>query len=160
MSSTNKTANLNLNSWIASDKPKREDFNMDNQIIDKTITEHIGDTVAHVTQEEKSLWNECVFTGTYFGNGTYSRTITTNCPFEAKLGFIFPANRPASVVKFSTSQKYNYLGFFSPMVNSLGVKLGDDRKSFTVTQSSTAATDNEYASLNESGVAYEYILFR
>ena len=41
MGSTNKTGDLELNQWIGSDVPKMEDFNRDNEILDKTISEHI-----------------------------------------------------------------------------------------------------------------------
>ncbi len=160
MSSTNKTQNLKLNNWIASDKPKREDFNMDNQIIDAALTEHKNDVVSHINQEERERWNDYMFSATYFGNGSYSRTITPACTFPIRAGFIFSSNRPLSVIKFSANQKYNYAAFFSPMVTTLGVKLSNDAKSFTVTQNSTAATENEYMNLNESGVAYQYVLFR
>lgn len=34
MPSTNKTTNLKLNKWSGSDKPKKDDFNADNQLID------------------------------------------------------------------------------------------------------------------------------
>ena len=37
MSSTNKTTNLKLNDWVGTDVPQREDFNADNQRIDKAI---------------------------------------------------------------------------------------------------------------------------
>lgn len=53
MSSTNKTEKLGLNSWIGSDKPKRIDFNTDNEIIDRAISEHTEDTVVHINAEER-----------------------------------------------------------------------------------------------------------
>ena len=48
MSSTNKTGELELNKWIGSDIPQMEDFNRDNEIIDKTLGEHIWDVSKHV----------------------------------------------------------------------------------------------------------------
>lgn len=160
MSSTNKTKKLNLNSWIGSDKPERIDFNTDNEIIERAITEHTEDTVVHIEESERDKWNNYMFTGMYYGDGTTSRVIKTNCPFEARIGFVFANNRTITVARFSDSKKNNYFGFFGFFANSLGVKLNDDRKSFTVNQSVTAMTANEYSNLNESSVAYHYVMFR
>ena len=66
MSSTNKTKNLQLNSWIGSDRPKREDFNADNSIIDKAITDHVEDNTVNITSEERGIWNNYMFTGSYY----------------------------------------------------------------------------------------------
>ena len=56
MSSTNKTTNLQLNDWVGTDVPQREDFNADNQRIDKAIGDHTGNTTVHITQAERDLW--------------------------------------------------------------------------------------------------------
>lgn len=53
MGSTNKTGELELNQWIGSDVPKMEDFNKDNEIIDKILGEHIWDISKHVTAQQK-----------------------------------------------------------------------------------------------------------
>ena len=55
MASTNKTTRLQLNSWVASDKPKMEDFNSDNAIIDQSLGTHIANTSIHVTAADKSF---------------------------------------------------------------------------------------------------------
>ena len=160
MSSTNKTKKLNLNSWIGSDKPERIDFNTDNEIIEKAICEHTEDTVVHIEQSERDKWNNYMFTGMYYGDGSVSRVIETNCPFEARIGFVFANNRTISIARFSTSMKNNYFGIFGFLANSLGVKLNNDRKSFTVNQSAASLTENEYSNLNEKSVAYHYVMFR
>ena len=59
MSSTNKTANLGLNSWIESDRPKRTDFVSDNTIIDNVLGNHVKDNGVHLTAEEKQTFHEC-----------------------------------------------------------------------------------------------------
>ena len=53
MSSTNKTEVLRLNQWISSDKPKREDFNYDNQVIENNFNYHTSDKFIHITQGER-----------------------------------------------------------------------------------------------------------
>lgn len=160
MSSTNKTKKLGLNSWIGSDKPKRIDFNTDNEIIDKAVSEHTEDTVVHINEEEREKWNNYMFTGMYYGDGSTKRTIQTNCPFEARIGFVFANSRPITIARFSESKHNNYFGVFGFLANSLGIKLEDDCRSFTVNQSASAMTANEYANFNESSVAYHYIMFR
>ncbi|MGN1202387.1 MAG: hypothetical protein ACI4RF_03770 [Eubacterium sp.] len=160
MSSTNKTKNLGLNSWIGSDKPERIDFNNDNEIIDSVVSEHTADTVVHIDDSERDRWNNYMFTGMYYGDGSITRVIQTKCPFEARIGFVFANSRTITVARFSDSKKNNYFGIFGFLANSLGVKLNDDCISFTVNQSASAMTVNEYANLNESGVAYHYVMFR
>lgn len=51
MPTENKTTNLSLNNWLATDKPKREDFVNDNNIIDTVLGTHIADTSLHITEE-------------------------------------------------------------------------------------------------------------
>lgn len=160
MSSTNKTQGLKLNSWIGSDKPERIDFNTDNEIIDKAVTDHTSNTTVHISESEREKWNNYMFTGMYYGDGSVSRTVTTNCPFKARAGFIYANARPMDITRFSDSKKNNYFGAFSYLASSLGVKFGSDGKSFTVSQTANALTANEYFNLNEVGVAYNYILFR
>ncbi|MCH5321290.1 MAG: hypothetical protein J1E36_05975 [Eubacterium sp.] len=160
MSSTNKTKKLNLNSWIGSDKPERIDFNTDNEIIEQAICEHTEDTVVHIDESERDKWNNYMYTGMYYGDGSVSRVVETNCPFEARIGFVFANNRTISIARFSTSMKNNYLGIFGFLANTLGVRLNNDRKSFTVNQSPASMTENEYSNLNEASVAYHYVMFR
>ena len=63
MSSTNKTEKLGLNSWIGSDKPKRIDFNTDNEIIDRAISQHTEDTVVHINAEEREKYPQGIYAG-------------------------------------------------------------------------------------------------
>ena len=66
MSSTNKTANYQLNQWVGSDPVLMADFNADNQKIDAAL--------AAIPK---------IATGTYTGNGTAPKTLTF--PFPPKL---------------------------------------------------------------------------
>lgn len=47
MSSTNKTPNLGLNSWVGPDKPKMADFNFDNNIVDESFASLMGAINSH-----------------------------------------------------------------------------------------------------------------
>ena len=160
MSSTNKTSNLRLNNWNGTDKPERIDFNRDNDIIDSAITEHKNDTDIHINANEREKWNSFTQMGVYFGNGSEERVITFDTEYDIALVLIFAHNRPSAVTHFSSQKKSNYVGFASKLSNSLGVKLNDDFRSVTVNQDNTPFTQGEYAALNESGVAYNYIMFR
>lgn len=160
MSSTNKTENLKLNSWIGSDKPQRTDFNYDNEVIDKTISEHTADTVCHINSEEREKWDNYMYEGTYFGDGEAERVINTKCPFPARFGIVFANNRPPSVITFSVTQKANYFGFFTLRSSTSGIKLSDDRVTFTVSQPVLPIMEDEYPNYNQLGVTYHYVMFR
>lgn len=158
MSSTNKTTYLRLNSWIGADKPQREDFNRDNSILDNAIKGHHTDSAIHITDDERTSWNTPYEIGTYFGNGSSSRTITLNCDFTPRFGIIFALNSPPGVSDFNNAGHYNYFGLVSTNGCSTGVSLNG--KTLTVTQSSVPVLTSEYRSFNESGTTYIYVMFR
>lgn len=160
MSSTNKTENLLLNSWIGSDKPERVDFNYDNEVIDRAITQHNQNTEVHINEEEREKWNTYMYCETFYGNGSESRSIKTKCPFSARLGFIFADESPVSIVRFDQKNQHSYFGVFSPLVSSLGLKLEEDGVTLTVTHSSLPVIVNEYVNFNEIGLQYRIVMFR
>lgn len=160
MSSTNKTKKLGLNSWIGSDKPKRIDFNTDNEIIEQAITQHTEDCVVHIDESEREKWNNYMYMGMYYGDGTTKRVIDTGCPFKARIGFVFANSRTVTIAHFVESKNSNYFGIFGYLANTLGIKMNTDQKNFTVENSVLAMTANEYANFNQSGVAYNYVMFR
>ena len=53
MPSSNKTLNLELNKWIGSDKPKKDDFNADNQKLDTAIKQ-LSDQLGQLSQSQQS----------------------------------------------------------------------------------------------------------
>lgn len=158
MSSTNKTDNLNLNNWIGSDVPKREDFNMDNSIIDSVLGEHINDGDIHVSDGDRSKWNSPYYMGTYVGNNSSSRTITIPCNFNPSWGIIFAVGLLPSLNDYENRADYNYLGIVSTNGSTIGTSLSG--KQLTVSQSSVAVSNYEYRNYNESGTIYVYIMFR
>ena len=158
MSSTNKTTNLKLNSWIGSDLPQREDFNRDNSIIDSAVTAHTSDAALHTSTAEKSKWNTPYYLGTYFGNGSSSRNLDLSCDFQPSWGLLFAANAMPGVSDFSNKAHYNYFALVSKSGSVNGVTLNGKR--LTLVQSATAVNGNEYRSFNETGTTYVYIMFR
>lgn len=158
MSSTNKTQNLGLNSWIGADVPKREDFNNDNTIIDSVITAHKTDAVLHITADERAAWNNGYALYTYYGDGTATRAIQLDIPFQPKWGILFAANMPLSVVDVENKVNYNYFTIFSTVGASIGAKI--ENKTLTVMQSTAPVMNTEFRNFNEAGTVYIAVVFR
>lgn len=158
MSSTNKTPNLQLNDWVGTDVPQREDFNTDNRRIDGACGDHFGNQTVHITQGEREIWNMPFYYYSYFGNGQAGRTIQVPCPFEPRFVIAFADKMPPTMCKFSSSANYHYTAFAGQTRSSIGLKLSGT--SITVTQSVSAVTGQEYACLNQNGISYVVLLFR
>lgn len=145
MPSTNKTEHLELNLWEASDRPMRNDFNSDNNLIDSALGGHISDSGIHITALEKDYLKQPYEVKSYSGTGESTQTVALTRGFKVVL--IFAKDKPAV-----SSQKV-YCGFgYAGSGASAGLSLSASGKSFTVSQSDTVA-------LNESSVQYIAILF-
>ena len=142
MSSTNKTTNLKLNDWVGTDVPQREDFNADNQRIDK----------------ERDLWGLPFYYYNYFGNGKATRKVEVPSPFRPRFAIVFADGMAPSVCKFSSSANYHYVAFASQTRGTIGMTLDDT--SLTVNQSVSPVTGQEYACLNQNGTTYAVLFFR
>lgn len=160
MSSSRKTDNLSLNSWVGSDKPQRIDFNYDNEIIDRVISNHFDDSDMHVNCRDRDRWDNYMHTEVFYGNGRETRVIETKCPFIARFGIIFGADKLPSVVRFDQSTHHTYIGFFTPSVATAGLNLAENGTTLTVTHSATPLFQKEYVNYNENGVLYRIIMFR
>lgn len=158
MSSTNKTSVLGLNSWLGTDKPQRADFNSDNEIIDNAFGEHVTDTVRHITNDERKVWNSPYYMGSYIGDGTLSRTVKTKSPFVPSFMLVFGSGFPLSVTDFDNTQVKHYCAF----ANSRGATLGLEMSgiNFIVKSTNDSTTGNERTMLNALGKTYIYIFVR
>lgn len=154
MPSTYKTEHLGLNRWLGSDKPKRTDFNEDNERIDAAVAGHIADHVAHVTEAERARWDAPFVTGSYTGDGTAERAI--------QLGF-----RPSALIvciaskapiNVSSSDVQLRFAFATEAGASKGVALSDE--GFWVYNPSVAPLDGETPRLNIQNSMYFYIAYR
>lgn len=76
MPSTNKTPRLGLNSWVDTDKPRREDFVQDNTILDTVISGHLADMVLHLTEADRLKLSDGLVAGSRAGTGTEEASIT------------------------------------------------------------------------------------
>lgn len=83
MSSSNKTANLQLNSWIGTDRPMMADYNSDNEKIDAAFGEHTGNMQIHLSQDDRARLEMPIYTGVYFGDGAVEKQL----PQGARLMF-------------------------------------------------------------------------
>ncbi|MCD7797413.1 MAG: hypothetical protein LUG95_07445 [Clostridiales bacterium] len=159
MSSSN-TDNLGLCIWSSGDRVLREDFNTDNEIIDKYFSEHTADTSLHITDDERTQWNTASQCGIYFGNGNTSRTISLGCNFEPKCVAVFAMNRPGTYADFNNSRQYHFQGFASVSGCQTGIEFDSEAANITVSQDVSASYENEYTSLNQSGVSYFWAAFK
>ena len=158
MPSTNKTTNLNLNQWIGTDKPKREDFISDNNILDTVISGHINNNDIHVTETLLSQLSSSVSLGMTFGTGEETQSI--QMPFEPSMVIILAAAKP--LVEYNTSSNYvkcnSGIAFQSTYGSSLGVSLTGNQ--LTVQQTLSSPSGGVYYNLNNSAEVYIYAAFK
>ncbi|MBR5272470.1 MAG: hypothetical protein IKU25_03635 [Clostridia bacterium] len=157
MSSNQKTPRLKLNVWDGSDKPKRADFNYDNETLDTTLGEHLDNTEIHITSQERAKWDAPFVIGTYQGNGANTRVI--NLDFTPSFLIVYANLIPWSVFNKDSNKVFSYGGFSTVWYSSPGIYLGEN--SFTVTDTpSNAVYSNFYPCMNTSGYRYQYIAFK
>lgn len=159
MSSANKTTNLQLNKWSGSDIPERTDFVRDNELIDKAVHNHRTDMSIHIDSDEREKWNNFYHKFTYVGNGSSTRTVTSDCPFIPSWGIIFASSMMPSVIDIANDSNYNYFGIFSNIGNTAGVSIAGGNN-LKVYQSATAIMNTEYRNYNQNGIVYCVIMFR
>lgn len=152
MASTNKTSRLQLNSWLPTDKPKMEDFNSDNEIIDQSLGTHVSNTGIHVTSTEKSFWNERIVSGFYTGSGKETNSI--NLGFKPIFVFVTAHSRPMGTYKSSDGKTYIYTASAGSTYYSPCISLNDT--GFTVSQPSDAVYQDCMSQMNVSGQFYFY----
>lgn len=158
MSSNNKTDFLQLNQWDSADKPKREDFNADNAIIDESFFQHCVDSVSHTNSAERNRWNTPYYFSSYIGNGEAKREIETKCPFNPTFGIIFQTGGATHETRFDAKLVQHFSAFVTQRGGTIGASLSGTR--LTVTNYATPAYESEYATMNAVTCTYLYILFR
>ncbi len=177
MPSTNKTEHYHLNSWIGSDKPQREDFNADNQLLDSALhtiqtlaqtgvstassaagalSEHAEDKNAHLSEQqcEKISKSLKVTLGSYTGNGSRERLVPLSS--HARFVLIFPLTE-SPVFLSSAAGTVIRFGICSDLGCSYG--LSYEEEGFTVHQNATANPTAKNPGFNDSGISYLYLAF-
>ena len=157
MPSTNKTTNLNLNQWIGTDKPKREDFVSDNNILDTVISNHINNDDVHVTEDLSHL-SSTMSLGMTFGTGEETQSI--QMPFEPSMVIILAVSKP--LVEYDTLEdciKCNSgIALKSSYGSSSGVSLSGSQ--LTVQQTLSSPSGGVYYNLNNPAEMYIYAAFK
>ncbi len=138
MSSSNKTAHLKLNLWSGTDKPKREDFNSDNQ-----KTEDAFNSLQKISS------------GTYVGDGKASRSFTLgfqpSAVFITAVGLPCMEAQPDGGVILRSCMAAGQLESFGAGVTSTGFRVFDDsHQNETLTK----------AELNAQAASYFYVVYR
>lgn len=157
MPSSNKTRYLNLNFWAESDRPMRNDFNLDNGIVDQVVGTHIENSGIHLTSAEKSYVSEPYLTMVYSGDGESSRsfTLTETVNFVV----VYAQSKPFSLFSSTESVVKTYAAVAHKAIGgSAGLTVMANGTGFTVKQ--VGASQGYSVNLNESGVQYKVIMFR
>lgn len=179
---------MQLNKWLGSDKPKKDDFNNDNQKIDEacrllsqdieqlryeqqngasaqaltalegTLAVHAADSQVHVTTAEKLAWSNSAA----FTLGTYVGTGTQSqkitLGFKPRFGLIFAVGDGIARVSWTASQLSTSCGMISELGCSQGLTLNSD--GFTVEHHSAGTLDGFCLKFNSSGTTYVYFLWK
>ncbi|MGN0488711.1 MAG: hypothetical protein ACI4HO_05580 [Ruminococcus sp.] len=153
MSSTNKTANLGLNSWIESDRPKRTDFVSDNTIIDNVLGNHVKDNGVHLTAEEKQRVTSPFEIYTIYGNGNTTLEITPG--FVPQMVIYCKKNAPYCVSE-SGYTKVN-AGIATSKGTSGGISISNNS---IIVQHNTTAANGILYNFNENQAQYLLVAFR
>ncbi|HCC34488.1 MAG TPA: hypothetical protein DEQ02_02155 [Ruminococcaceae bacterium] len=138
MSSSSKTANLKLNIWSGTDKPKREDFNSDNQ---KT--------------EEAFNSLEKIRSGSYVGDGQASRVI--NFGFQPSAVFVAAVGAPGVETRPDGGVILRS-GVASAGTQGFGVEV--TASGFRVFADSHQGQTPAVSELNAPSVSYFYIAYK
>ena len=157
MPSTHKTAHLNLNQWIGSDKPKREDFCDDNLKVDTAIKNHTGSTDIHITADERTAWQSGGLTiSSYVGDLEPSRTITLG--YKPRAVIVFLAVRPLVEYKKSADTCNIYSAICTPLGSSQGISI--TATGFVVKCAESSSTGGSTEALNLMNKTYIYLAWR
>ncbi len=148
MASTNKTANLGLNSWVGTDKPTRTDFVEDNAIIDSAVSTHTGNSSIHLTAEEKSRVSSPVSIRQYVGTGSAGLTISFD--FAPKLVLVQRIDYPTVTGNAAC---------FGVITQSYGGTLGLELSSKSLTVRSTSMSQGQ-SGFNDLEAQYVAVAFR
>lgn len=165
MSSTLKTNHYSLNSWIGSDKPKREDFNYDNQKIDGVLhtletqmTSHEEDGTAHITAQERENWQAKLSfaTGSYVGNGETNRAIVLG--YKPRAVLVFQDWAPLVTCNFPSSMALANGGIAIGDGGTSGMTIYDE--GFSVMNVTTTNPAGYVPRLNTQGMTYYYLILK
>lgn len=156
MASTNKTQYLGLSQWLATDRPKREDFVADNRIIDEKVKAHFTNAQLHLTADEKAKLSSPVEHRLVAGTGEESIIYT----FSFTPSFVIVSNTSKPMSAYNTGGYTVVNGGFAVGNNggsTAGVQLAGNRLRL---EQSTTAQNGVFLNLNEQYGQYLIVAFR
>ena len=158
MASTNKTANLQLNSWLATDKPKREDFTSDNLKIDTAVTNHINDQTVHITAADRAKI-DAPYVVEYV-TGTGAASVDHTLSFSPQWVLVYMDGSPFN--EYDSVNDYTICSGGIVCSDFIGATPGISLNGTTLTlsQSQTTATNGVFHNFNKSGEQYVIIAFK
>ena len=154
MSSSNKTSYLGLNQFVGSDKPKMEDFNADNRLLDEKMQQHVQSQLHLTEQQKERLENLGYLIGSYTGDGTTKRTISVAQTIG--FGFVFMVGEGLHYAVTTLGENHIFSAVMTPQGCSKGVSITSG--GFTVLQSGSSTPDGKKNMLNQSGKKYIYLI--
>ena len=158
MPTNNKTQNLHLNSWLGTDKPKREDFVSDNEILDSTINAHTTNTSIHLSAADRvKLESSRISFITLAGNGEATKHHTLD--IVPKFVIVYLVGSP-----FEEFDKTNNCMICNGGIcygegygGTSGITLNDT--TLTLRQSQSVPSTGPFMNLNQSGKQYFCVAF-
>ena len=159
MASTHQTPYLGLSKWSGTDKPKRHDFNTDNEKIDtglfelsEGVTSHVQDSSLHVTAEEKERWSkgEGLKLTKYVGDGTNRRSISLG--YRPEFAFVFGIGMGLTQFQKTSAEMQITSAVLTQEGSTMYATLTAD--GIEVRQLVSADPDQNIARLNVQGATY------
>lgn len=157
MPTNHKTPNLNLNSWIATDKPMREDFVSDNTIIDTILGQHLSNTNIHLSATDRQTLNAPFVVGSTTATGESTSTVTL--PFAPSMIIVFKRQEPP--IQYDATNHYTIVNAAlatSSYSNTAGVTLSGS--TLTLHQTQNTPSDGVFLNMGALNGQYTYIAFR
>ncbi|MEG0116178.1 MAG: hypothetical protein RR115_07220 [Hydrogenoanaerobacterium sp.] len=157
MSSTHKTPFLNLNQWLGTDKPKREDFCNDNLKTDTAIKNHVENSAAHLSASDRiTLTNSAFEMGSYVGDLEEARTIVLG--YAPRLVMVFTLGRAPMEYKRAPDTTNVYFAIYSAIGGSQGISA--TATGFTVLNTPATVVGGATNALNQMNKTYIYLAWK
>ena len=179
MPSSNKTPNLQLNSWIGSDIPKMADFNADNTLVDTAFAQlreeiqnaspgqggsdprldtHLADESVHLSGEDRlALSDSAPLVGTYTGDGNPFQGITLG--FRPRHGFVFADSTAIMTLNAAGNAQFTHFAVMTRQGCTAGVETIPT--GFRAMQLGSANQGGQTSiGLNKEGQLYIYLVWR
>lgn len=169
MASSYKQSFLKLSKFIGTDKPKMDDYNNDNRLIDenaaltdqrlKKAETHEASKTVHISDAERAKWNKFQWvTGTYVGDNKGEREI--NIGFKPRLGFVFQEDE-FTATAYDTDcilQSEQRLA----IITDVGCTkyTAATQNGFIICSTNNVRSDQRMPRLNIGGCKYVYVMFR